>query len=146
MVISALVTRATEAVPDGTVVADGFALSSDLGAYLMIGVDDPDLAEATTAAHAEQEWASANYTARDESGDVTLVAWCSDGADDQQSARNKVFAIADAIEGMCRADPTLGVTELLWSGFGKTVTLRQGNDALGATALLIFTIHFRARL
>ena len=90
--IDALVTTLTAAVSPATVY-DGFGVSEDPGDFLMIGVEDPDLEGAASSADVSQEWANANYTARNESGDVTCAALSWNGDANQKAARDAVYAL-----------------------------------------------------
>lgn len=147
--IDALVAAANESADLVDVdVYDGFGVSGDIGDFLMIGVDDPDRTDNASSASSEQDWHDAGIDGeRDEIGDVTCAAlsWNGDGSDaGQKTARDAVFAIAEALAAACRANPSLGVDSLLWTSYGTTTDLQQGQDANGAVALLIFRIHFQA--
>lgn len=146
--IDALVTNAAAVVPANTLVFDGLGITADPGSsYLMVGVDDVDSTDKAFAADSTQTWANANYTARDEEGHIVCaaVAWNGDG--DQKAARDKAYAIAASVENMLRANPSQGVANLLWSSFGSRSQLSQDQQATaGALAILVFRIHFRARI
>lgn len=132
---------------DGVLVIDGFGVTEEPGDFLMVGVDDPDRTDAAYSASAEQQWAHANHTARDERGTVTCAALSWNGDGDQKLARDRVYAVAAALEDILRADPTLGAVDgLLWTGFGQSMQLTQNQDGQGALALLVFDIAFRARI
>ena len=147
--IDALVTTARANAPTGVTVYDGFGVSQDPGDFLMIGVDDPNRADAASSASSRQDWANANYTSREEEGDVTCAAlsWNGDSGDaGQKAARDAVYAIAGALAGSLRADPSLGVDGVLWTSFGTSTDLQQNQDKKGSLALLVFQIHFLARI
>jgi len=147
-VIDALVTKARAALPDLSV-HDGFGVTDDPGDFLMVGVEDPDLDGATFSAEAQQSWAHVNHTARDEEGDITCAAlsWTGDGDEaGQKAARDAVYATTAALENVLRADPTLGVATVLWASFGTSQQLKQAQDQHGAIALLLFRVHFKARI
>lgn len=143
--IDALVTQARTNLPS-TNVYDGFGNTQDPGDFLMIGVEDPDTDNAAFSADTKQAWAHANYTTRDESGEITCVALSWNGNGDQKAARDGAYAIAAAVETFLRANPALGVTGLLWTGFGSSSQLSQAQGTAGAAAQLIFRIDFRARI
>lgn len=144
-VIDALVDLARDVLTDVSVY-DGFGLSEDPGDFLMIGVGDPDSSTLDKAASSAQGWTYANTTTRDEEGDVTCAALSWNGDADQKTARDSVFAITAALEDALRANPSLGLDNLLWTGYGPTSDLDQNQDGSGAMALLVFTIHFKARI
>lgn len=144
-VIDALFTAADAALATVTVY-DGFGVSDDAGDFLMIGVEDPDSQDAATSADAEQSWANADGTARDETGTVTCAALSWNGDADQKAARDAVYAITAAVEDLLRADPSLGIATVLWTSFGTSQQLTQAQDEQGALALLVFRIQFRARI
>lgn len=143
--IDALVSAATTALPNA-IVSDGFGVTDDPGDFLMIGVEDPDTEDAAFSADSRQEWANANYTVRDESGEITCcaVAWV--GENNQKAARDAVYAISAGLEDMLRANPSLGVDGLLWTGFGSSTQLSQVQGNHGAAAQLVFRINYRARI
>jgi hypothetical protein len=144
--IDALVTGARAALPD-TLVYDGFGVDAEPGhSYLMVGVDDVDARDSAYAATATQEWANANYTARDEEGYVVCAALAWNGDSDAKAARDEAFTTVAAVENLCRANPSLGVTSLLWTSFGGRVQLSQNQSEHGATAIVIFQINYRARI
>jgi hypothetical protein len=142
--IDALVSQSRAVLPD-VIVYDGFGVSDDPGEFLMVGVsDDTDTASRAVSSH--QEWANANHTARDESGDVTCMAVSWNGDADQKAARDGVYATKGAVEDMLRADPDLGLDNVLWTSAGTDENLDQNQDDAGALAILTFTIAYRARL
>lgn len=150
-VIDTLVdTFAALAVPsgslEGVLVLDGLGVTEDPGDFLMIGADDPDADDNSTAASSQQEWAHANHTARDEVGTVTCVALSWNGDGDQRAARASVKAITAAVEDALRANPSLGLASLLWTSYGESTDLVQAQGEAGAAAQVTFTIAFRARL
>lgn len=145
--IDALVTAARTALPDA-LVSDGIGATDDPGDFLMIGVEDPDIEGASFSADTRQDWANANYTTRDEQGEITCVAlsWNGDGPEGAKAARDGAYAISAAVETLLRANPSLGVDGLLWTGFGSSSQLSQAQGSAGASALLVFRINFRARV
>lgn len=143
--IDALVEQATAALPDVNVY-DGFGVTADPGDFLMIGVEDPDAEDAAFSADARQEWANANHTTRDESGEITCCAVSWNGDADQKTARDGAYAITAAVETCLRETPALGLDNLLWTGFGSSTQLSQVQGDSGAAAMLVFRIAFRARI
>lgn len=133
-------------VPDSNVF-DGVGVTQDPGNFLMVGVEDPDMEGMAFAADARQEWSGVGTGApRDEEGDVTCVAVAWNGDGDAKAARDAAYAIAAALEDALRANPSLGVSSLLWTGFGSSSQLSQAQGEGGASSILIFRIHFRARI
>lgn len=148
-VIDALVTMATAAVPSGTVVSDGLSFSGEVGNYLMIGVEDPEVELAQRSARTAQEWPHAGTGARDEKGEITCAAlsWTGDsGPTSAKAARDACYATADALSAALRANPSLGVDSVLYASYGTGDSLSQAQDKHGAYALLIFRVAFHARL
>lgn len=144
-VLDALVATAKTALPNA-VILDGYGVTEFVGNYFMIGVDDPYSVEQALAASSQQDWAHANYTARNESGDITCVAVSWNGAEDAKGARDAVFAMTTALEAALKANPSLGLANLLWTSYGTNTQFSQGQDEDGAFAVLAFQIHFEARI
>jgi hypothetical protein len=146
--IDALVTNARTSLPDVDVY-DGFGMSDDPGDFLMIGVEDPDLAQAATSAQAQQAPATMGMQrSRDETGSVTCAALSWNGDADPKAARDGAFATVAAVEDMLRLNPSqgLGAEGLFVCQFGGNLTLSQQQDGDGASALVVFTVDFRARI
>lgn len=145
--IDALVAAATAALPDqGIVVLDGYGVTEFTGNYLMIGIDDPYRPDASVSASSTQDWAHANYTTRNEEGDVTCAAVSWSGDANQKTSRDAAYATTAAVENLLRANPSLGLTALLWTSYGTTTQLEQSQDEDGSWALVVFSVHFRARI
>lgn len=147
-IIDALFTQATAALTDREVF-DGFGAVSDPGTdYLMIGVDDPDAQDISAAGQAQQGWAHANYgsAARDEEGDINCVAVSWNGDGDAKKARDAAFSTVAGVATFLRADPTLGLDPTVRTDFGSKIVLNQDQNAQGATALVIFSVHYKARI
>lgn len=143
--IDAMFTAFTAALT-GVKVYDGFGVSDDPGDFLMIGVEDPDLEGFGFSADVKQDWANANYTAREESGDIVCAALSWNGDGNQKVARDAVYATQSAVENVLRGNPSLGVSTVLWTSFGTSAQLSQIQDHKGCAALLIFRIFFRAQI
>lgn len=129
-------------------VFDGYGNSDDPGCYLMIGVDDPDDGGLAKSAESQQDWAHANGRARTEEGDISCaaMAWNGGGDGAQQVVRELAYAIAAQVSDLCRTDPTLDVDGVLWTSFGTSASLSQDSNDQGVLALLLFRIHFKARI
>ena len=143
--IDALVDEATTALPD-VLVIDGMGATDTPGDYLMIGVDDPDTDGDAFSADSQQGWAHANHTTRDEQGTVTCAALSWNGDGDQKAARDSAYATVEALATICRTTPDLGISTVAWTSFGTDTRLSQGQFDSGATALVVFSIAFRARI
>lgn len=144
--ITAVVVTAQEQLPD-LIVTDGWAVTSDPGNYVMIGVEDPDVDGYAQSATSTQSWANANYTARDEEGDVNCVALAWNGDGDAKAARDAVYANVAALEDALRSNPPQDLADVLWTSvMASGGRLNQIQDSGGAVALLLFSIHFRARI
>lgn len=142
--IDAVVLAATATLP-AVNVSDGFSVSDDPGDFLMVGVSD-DGPNPSTAVHSKQSWANANHTARDEEGDITCMAMSRNGDADAKAARDRVYTMKAALENLLRADPSLGLVNVLWTSAGVSEDLDQSKDDIGALAVLTFTIFYRARI
>ncbi|MCF6376901.1 hypothetical protein L2K70_04735 [Nocardioides KLBMP 9356] len=143
--MAALYAGARAALPAEVQVLDGDTVIDTSDDFVMIGVGDVDSENRTTAATSRQEWANANYTARDETGQVLCAASSFNGDGDIPKARVDTFALMAAIETMLHNTPAMGVEGLLWSGVGD-FDYDQWQSQSGAAGLLIFRIDYRARI
>lgn len=147
-VIDALVEQWREAMSD-VLVSDGYGVTNDPGAYLMVGVEDPLSDRAARAVDTDQEWAYANTTTREETGTINCVACAivgdSDAEDSQRDAREAVRSICDAAADYLRQNVQLGIDEILWTGF-RMVAGDQDQTDSGAWALCTFQIQFKAHI
>lgn len=150
--IDALVTQSRAALPDVNVY-DGYGVTNDYGDYLMVGVDDPDSSSYAPSMSQTQVMATAGTPrSRDEEGTVPNVIYCftGDSGDAAQKAvRVSAYAALEAVAGILRADPSLGITapaaQVMVCQIG-TVTLDQLPDERGTAALITFTVAFMARI
>lgn len=152
--IDALVAKTRTALsPPSVVLAevyDGIGVTEDAGDSLSIGVDDPDSNVAANSASTSEDWANVGLDGqRDEDGTIACAAisWNGDVGDVAvKAARDAVYAIAAQVANTLRADPTLGLTNVLWTSFGTSSELNQIQASEGSMALLTFRIYFRARI
>jgi len=145
-VVNALVDQLGAALPSVNV-WDSYPDTDAPGdSYLVVGIPDPSNQDAATSASSSQEWAHTNHTRRNEMGDVWCVAVASNGDNNARAARASVKAITDAIEDYLRVNYTLGLPTLLWTSYGESTDLQQDRTDRGAIAMLVFSIHFRARI
>lgn len=142
--IDALVTNFAAA---GITTFDGFGVSEAPGlTYVLVGVDDPDSDSMGFAADAHQQWANANHTTRDETGEIICASVAWNGESDQKAARDAAYATLDTIAALLKANPSQGVPQLLWTSFGTRVQLSQDQNEKGANAIAVFRIQYRARI
>lgn len=147
LVIDALFAVAPGVVPAGVTVYDGFELGSEVSNFLMIGVDDPDSDASAASASSSNDYASTGPSAAyNEAGKVTCAAMAVDPDGNPKTARDTAFAICGALSAAIRANPTLGVACLLWMKYGADTSLTQDQTDDGATALVVFSVYFRAYL
>lgn len=144
----------------GRLVFDGPTNTKDPGDFLMIGVEDPDLPDASTSAETNEDFAHTGLDGeRDVDGYITCAALSWNGDVDElalKTARDTAYGMTDAIAAMCRGngeasdghhnDGTFGVESLLWTSCSTSAALNQGRDAKAALALVVFRIYFRARI
>lgn len=145
-VIDALVTKYRTALPNVTVY-DGTGISEDPGDFVMVGVGDPDSDQPPTSAETTSEWAGLGARARDEEGTITCCAVSWNGeSEGLASARAGIRSIVNAISDAHRADPTLGLGPVMWTGFGARATTTQIQATDGSSVVHYFEIQFKARL
>jgi hypothetical protein len=147
-VIDALVTTMRTALPN-VLVVDGVGVSADRNPNaLFIGVDTPEDTSGTPvfAADTRQQWANANYTARDEEGYVVCAASSFVGETNQKQARDNALATVASVETTLRANPSLGVAGLLWLSVGTRIALVQNQTTVGSHAIILFRVSWKARL
>lgn len=145
-VIDQIITRASEAVPVGVRVRDGYDFTSDPADYLMVGGDDPDNVDPAASASSRKEFAAVTgWQAILDEGEVTCVAVVRNGDADQRAARLAAVAIVAAVEGVLKADRSLGLPRVIWSRIGSEELMQDQTDA-GAVARIVFVIEYQARL
>ena len=151
--IDALVAQAPSVVASGVNVYDGFGISEDPADFLMVGVDDPDpQSSGLSARHSQEQMAfgPASNVYR-ESGTLTSAAYSFNGDADQKAARDVVYAIRNAIDGLVRStrvngpDPSVlgvaGVQNAYVVSGALQQNVWQTNDAL-----LVFSVRFEAQI
>lgn len=143
--IDAIVAQATVAITTATTY-DGMGVTDDPDNWLMVGIDDPDADGFADTAESSQSWAHVGHTTRDEEGDITCAALAWNGDGDLKKARDDAYAITAQVENLARTDPTWGIAGILSSGFGSSTQLKQIQGQHGAAAMVVFRIHFRARI
>lgn len=147
--IDALVAKAAAALP-GLQVLDGIPPIDTFGDFLIVGAEDPEARGFELSADTTQEWTYANTTARSQEGDVTCAALSWSGDTDAKAVRDAAYATTHAVEQLLRDDPSLGLVpsaaRMLVAGYGTRETLSQAQDDNGASAIVVFTVHFQARI
>lgn len=150
--LDALVFQCATALP-GVNVYDALASTGasdstgNTGDSLFVGVDDIDSdGSVLSVSTSETPGPFGTNRPRDEVGEVVLVAESWSGDKDQQAARVGAYAIQAAVANLCRTSPNLGVSHLLWTGYGSSTEFRQDQTDSGAVARLTFRISFRARI
>lgn len=143
--IDALVISARNALPDAVLVMDGDTALNTPDDFVIIGTGDVDSEGRANAATSRQEWANANYTAKDETGSILCAASSYNGDGSIPDARASTFALMFGIEDMLRANPSLGLDRLLWAHLGDFDYDQWQSDS-GAAGLLLFRIDYRARI
>ena len=142
--IDALVTAATAALTT-TVVTDGKGVMDNPGTYLMVGVDDPDADSLTDGAESRMTWAGMGNRARDQEGDLWLVAGAVSG-DTAKAARDAAYVVMAAVETVARNDPTIsGVITTGWT-YVSSERLQQAASKRGFRARVAFQLHYKTRL
>lgn len=141
--IDMLITVLTGALPDVTV-TDGVPTGMDPGDYLMVGVDDPDVAS-WDSADTTQTWANATMTGRNEQGTITcaIATWTGDAA--PKACRDRAYAIGGVVQTLLRDKTQLPIPGL-WKTSFASHRLQQAQNDDGSTALLTFQIEFNARI
>ena len=125
-------------------VCDGAPTTNDLGAYLFVGVGNPDTTSGTGASGV-QSWPTLGFCERDDEGDLFLAAYADTGDADQKAARDAAVAVMEAVQDRVRAAPTLSVPHVMSLSFSDySYRPMQGTD--GAAVLLFFRIRYTARL
>lgn len=142
----ALTAAATASLPAPWTAALGYKVTDDPGPLVMIGGEDPDNPEETSLGTAEQDWASVGLAAdRDEVGDITCSARTWNGEGDLIAAVTDTQAALDALAAYLRANPTLGISQLMWVSFGTEIGWFQSFDTeYGVKVRAVFSIHFQA--
>jgi hypothetical protein len=139
--IDAIVGLTTEAL-NGPTVLDGQGVTDATGDMVWIGWD-PFSDESTRFT---TDWAEvgANYgAAQTVEGDVNCSMWVGDGTTDAAEVRAKALAYMTDLGTAIRANPTLGIREVVWCAMGQTVW-RQTQYNAGAALHISFAIHVNA--
>lgn len=152
--IDALVAKSQAKLADRTV-TDGYGVVGNAGDYLMVGIDNAELLDASASAESSQDMSTASLRhIREEFGSVTCLAlsWNGDGSNaGQKAARDAAYATVAGVAQLIRDDPSL---ELAFDGtfpffvctFGSSTRLLQNQDNSGAESAVVFTIAFATKV
>lgn len=148
LVVDALVALAGPLVPAGVTVVDGMPTGSDPSDFLAVGV--PSLLDVTGSlfsGESRQSWASVGALSRDEEAFVNCVAAARSQDETVKDARDRAYAIVEAVAGLCRSNPTLGVPQLLWTSHGVATNPALLYEEKQPVAVVVeFQVAFRARI
>ena len=146
-VVDALVALGRTVVPTGVTVADGMPKPKDPADFLAVGVPSLDDGGSLFSGEARHTWAEVGGLSRDEEAFVNCLAAARSRDETVKDARDKAYAIVEAIAGLCRSNPTLGVPSLLWTSHGVTVNPVLLYEAgRGVSYVVEFQVAYRARI
>lgn len=147
-VIDALIELATAAFdPEDVLVSDGYPVNgADGGTVLAIGVDDPADELRADSGEAMQEFANAAGRSRNEAGTVRCAVSTSNGDGVPKTARDAAFAVLSGVAAVVRGTSTPFDLPNVWKAGVTDVRLYQDQTEDGATALLMFTVTYAARV
>lgn len=131
----------------GAVVYDGPGVTDDSpGAYVLVGVADPDQDGLNQAAFSSQTWPWLGHVQRDELGYVRCVIVSWSGDKDMQARRNEAFALLTDLATAIENDPSLQQSQPLWIEGIDSLDVRTVQDDNGAFVVLLFNVNYHARL
>jgi hypothetical protein len=125
-------------------VSDGPPRTNEPGAYLFVGIDNPDT-DSGIGASGTQAWPLATNSTREDQGEVWLAAYADNGAGLIKPARDAATAVMKAIQDRVRVNLTLGIPGLLWLSFGD-YSYRPMQTENGAAVVLLFRVTYSARI
>ena len=97
--VDALVAQSAEVLPSGALPFDGFPTTDDDVDFVAFGIPSVDDAGLAFAGTSEQSWATIGQLARDEAGTINCVAAARSTDETVKDARDRAFAIAEAVAG-----------------------------------------------
>lgn len=149
-VVDALVAQVPANLAAGVEIADGMLLANTPADFLEIGIPTVSESGPIYTGSARQDWATAGQQgARDEIGEVRCLAAARvlTGPGGIKNARDRCAAIMEAVQTTCRADPDLGIEQLLWTSVGiETNWVLIYPKGKPPTVAVEFTVGYRARL
>jgi hypothetical protein len=128
----------------GVTVSDGPPRTNEPGAYLFVGIDNPDT-DSGIGASGTQTWPLATNSTREDQGEVWLAAYADDGDGLIKPARDAATAVMKAVQDRVRVNLTLGIPGLLWLSFGD-YSYRPMQTDNGAAVVLLFRVSYSARI
>ena len=143
--MDALIAASRAALP-AVNVEDCWPAQLTTGDWLLWGVADPDSGR-QSGMTSSQEYPHASRQARNESGSINCVIFCSHGDDDAKGVRDAAFVILAAVEDFLRASVTQGLPGV-WKMSVTDVRYlpARWQDFGGAVAEVQFSVAFNARI
>lgn len=121
--------------------------AADPGDYLWIHCEDPYASGPAPGSTSSQVWAgAARATGRQESGDITCAIEAWNGQGDVAAAMTAAYAILAPVATWLRTAEWSAVTPGLLHAAVTSQRLDLGLSGTDARALLVFVIHFEARI
>lgn len=147
LVVDALVALAPAQMPAGANVADSLPAADDPSDFLAVGITSLSDQE-SFAGESRQRWAgTGSGAARDEVGFVTCIAAARSTDETVKNARDRAFAIVEAVAALCRANKTLGIPQVLHTSFGTEMRAAPVyEDGQPVCYLVEFQVEYKARL
>ncbi len=149
-VVKALVALAPAAIGaflDGVTVTLGMPPENDPADFLAVGVGSLDEAGSLFSGESRQSWAEIGNRARDEEAFVNCLAAARSTDETVENALDRAYAIVEGVAALCRANPTLGVSTLLWTSHGVTTNPAVLYEKGKPPAYVVeFQVAFRARI
>lgn len=149
--IDTLCTVAKAALEPAVRVLDGPGVTDDPGDFLMVGVDDPNNADSPESGRSQTDWAALGQRARNQVGDITCAALAWNGDGNQKAARDAAYSYMEVLAALCtrpRQNPDCLqelVPGVIWAVVGDD-RLTQDQYESGVMALVVFSVHFTARI
>ena len=128
----------------GVNICDGPPRINDPGAYLFVGIDNPD-DDSGVGASGTQTWPLATNSAREDTGEIWMAAYADNGDGDMKAARDACTSVVEAVQDRVRTNLTMGVPGVLWLQFSD-YSYRPMQTDNGAAVVLLFRIHYSARI
>jgi hypothetical protein len=124
----------------------GLPVNDDPGDYLVVGVARPEDDGSMQTASAQQSWASVGARSRDEEGDIFCALSVFNGDADVEDGLVRRRATSTRSRTCAGANPSFGVAQVLWTGFGPSTDWDHQQYERGVAVNTFFSIHFRARI
>ena len=151
--IDALMAQSGALLPAGALPFDGMPTTDDDVDFVAFGIPSIDDAGQAFAGTSEQLWGPVGNLSKDEQGAINCVAAARSTDETVKSARDRAFAIAEAVASLCRTvhpvtnAPNLGVATVLWVSYGGQTSAYQVVEAGQPVGYAVeFQIGYRARI